>query len=110
MKWTYDPGVGAMYVRLRDGAAALQEEVGSVVCDLDQNGELLGVEVLGNEGVLEALGALDRRFDFDEDTRQQVADLLLSPILLVRVGGGQPTLVPQTAGDQPTSRVELASA
>ena len=50
----YDKEADAAYIRLRDGTFARNERVSnSVVLDLDENGELLGIEILNvrNGGV-----------------------------------------------------------
>lgn len=47
MKVQYDPAADAMYIRLAEGQTADSDEVREgVVLDYDENGRVLGIEVL----------------------------------------------------------------
>ncbi|MEK7241785.1 MAG: DUF2283 domain-containing protein [Planctomycetota bacterium] len=47
MRITYDPQADAMYIKLKEGQFARNEEVKEgVVLDLGPKGELLGIEIL----------------------------------------------------------------
>lgn len=48
MKYTYDPLVDAMSIRLRNGRIAETKEITpSVMVDVDKSGHLLAIEILG---------------------------------------------------------------
>lgn len=47
MRWSYDGTGDSLYVRLFDGAPVRQEELeDGTIADFDDNGQLLGVEIL----------------------------------------------------------------
>ncbi len=44
---SFDPKVNAMYVRLKEGKVAESEPLAdNVIVDIDENGEVVGIEVL----------------------------------------------------------------
>jgi len=43
----FDPEVGALYVKLREGKVSMSEPIAdNVVLDLDEKGEIIGLEIL----------------------------------------------------------------
>lgn len=47
VKLTYDPDADALYVELRDAPIAVSRDLGpGVVADLDDAGDIIGIEVL----------------------------------------------------------------
>ncbi|MDH7577545.1 MAG: DUF2283 domain-containing protein [Bacillota bacterium] len=47
MKFRYDPDADALYIRFKEGAVADTDEVSAgVMLDIDEEGNLLGLEIL----------------------------------------------------------------
>ncbi|MFL9827135.1 DUF2283 domain-containing protein [Rhodoplanes sp. SY1] len=49
---TYDPEADAVYLRLGRGEIVAQEEHGPLICDLDAERRIVGIEILSAEKVL----------------------------------------------------------
>lgn len=101
MRWTYDANVGAMYVRISDLPVDHQVEVAQgVVYDVTANDELVGIEVLSTESITAAVAAAPR-FGLDETASSQLASLLMSGVLNVRVTGqGTMSAASRTGADE----------
>jgi uncharacterized protein YuzE len=51
MRINYDPRADALYLRFQDGLAARTRKVEEgVLVDLDENGRLYGIEIIGMKG------------------------------------------------------------
>jgi len=48
----YDPSCNALYIKIRKGKVAESEPVSDdVIVDINQEGEILGIEILGSEPI-----------------------------------------------------------
>jgi uncharacterized protein YuzE len=82
MNWTYDASARALYVEFSDHSSREQIELApGVIVDIDDQGSLVGVEVLSWQHV--DIGAIAKRFDLDEETAATLKKVVFQPVTLV---------------------------
>ena len=78
MRYTYDGHVDALYIYVHEGAPAEQVEVGDVTADLDDEGRLVGIEVLTTRLGWSPSDVIER-FGLDEQVAQDLRFLSTIP-------------------------------
>jgi hypothetical protein len=78
MRWTYDPSVEALSVRLAPGQSEHQVELApGVIADVAASGVLLGLEVLNRSAV--DLDVIASRFELDSNTKDSLREIVFQP-------------------------------
>jgi uncharacterized protein YuzE len=78
MRWTFDANADAFYLYLSDAAPASQEDLGEgLIADIDQDGALVGIEVLGSNRALPSDGL--ERLGVSEAAFGMLAALVAQP-------------------------------